>query len=211
MGNLVLPSKYAEALFQAAKEQNSLQVVKEDLKAIEIFMKNNVNVQDVFYHPGINRDEKKDILKKIFSKDISKLSFDFLCLVVDKKREKIFYDICDIFAEMADEDAGIRKITMETAYPLSTLDRDRLIKELEKKMHSTLKVKTEVNPDILGGIIIRDRFNLIDGSLKQFLQSLKTKLYEVKAVKPARRPTAKKAAKAKSAKKTVKKAKKKKK
>jgi len=209
MGNMVLPSKYADALFEAAKEQNNLQTVKEDLKAIEIFMKGNPEVQNIFYHPGINKEEKKQILEKIFAKEISKLSFDFLCLVVDKKREQIFYDICDIFADRVDEESGIKKITLQTAYPLSTGDRDRLIKELEKKMKSTLKVKTQVNPDMLGGIIIRDRFKLIDGSLKQFLQSLKTKIYETKAVKSVKSKAlnVKKAVK-KTAKKTTKKKKK---
>ncbi len=202
MADLVLPTKYAEALFELVKEAGTLTQVKEELLAVRKVLNGNERLKDIVFHPGINKDEKKLVIKQIFGAQLSKVTMNFLMLLVDKKRERMISRICGIFADKVDDAQGIKKITIETAYPLDSTEKTRLVGQLEHAMKAKLVVDTRVNAGMLGGIIIKERMRLIDASVVQFLKSLKTKLHSVKAVKTA--GPAKKAAK-KPVKKVVKK------
>ncbi len=131
-----------------------------------------------------------------------------MLLLVEKKRENIFEDICALFIQKVDEAGGLKKITIETAFPLEEEEKAKLIARLEKAMDKKLVVDTKVNPAILGGIIIRERMRQIDASVIQFLRSMRADLTAIKAVKvkkPVKKTAAKKAALKKEAKKSVKK------
>jgi F-type H+-transporting ATPase subunit delta len=203
MANLVLPSKYAEALFELAREAGSLSLVKEELVAVKKVLDGNERLKDIVFHPGINKDEKKQIMLQVFGTQLSKTTMNFLMLIIDKKRERIIGQICEIFAEKADDAQGIKKITVETAYPLDPGEKEKLTGQLERAMKAKLVVDARVNAGMLGGIIIKERMRLIDASVIQFLKSLKTKLHATKALKTAK-PAVKKTVK-KTAKKDVKK------
>lgn len=184
MANLVLPSKYAEALFELAKAAGNLTRVKDELLAVKKVLDGNERLRDILFHPGINKDEKKEMISQIFGARLSKTVLDFLMLLIDKKRESLIAQICDIFSDKVDDEQGIKKITIETAYPLDSSEKDRLVGQLEHAMKAKLVVDTKVNEGLLGGIIIRERMRLIDASVVQFLRTLRTKLHGVKAVKP---------------------------
>jgi F-type H+-transporting ATPase subunit delta len=197
MANLVLPSKYAEALFELAKAANNLTLVKEELVAVKKVLDGNERLKDIVFHPGINKDEKKQFMLQVFGTQLSKTTMNFLMLIIDKKRERIISQVCEIFSEKVDEAQGIKKITVETAYPLDPAEKEKLKGQLEHAMKAKLVMDARVNAGMLGGIIIKERMRLIDASVVQFLKSLKTKLHATKAVKAVKppKPAVKKAVK----------------
>ena len=205
MANTVLPSKYAEALFGAAQASNSLNAVTEELKSIRNIIDINPELKKILFHPGIGKAEKKEMLKSLFGEKVSKLSLRLLMLLVEKKREALFGDICGIFFQKIDELSGLKKITIETAFPLEEEEKARLIARLEKAMDKKLVVDAKVNPSILGGIIIKERMKQIDASVIQFLRSIKQDLTVMKVVKE-KKAAVKKPAARKPAEKAVKKA-----
>ena len=180
MANLVLPSKYAEALFSLAKDAGKLAEIKNELLSVKKVFDGNERLKDIVYHPGINKEEKKQILTKVFGAGLSKIVMNFLMLLVDKKRERLIPQICSMFAEKADAEAGIRKITVETAFPLDAAEKEKLKERLEKAMKAKLVMDTRVNEGMLGGIIIKERMRLIDASVVQFLRSMKEDLRVMK-------------------------------
>ena len=194
MANLVLPSKYAEALFELARDAGSLSLVRDELAAVKKVLDGNERLKDIVFHPGINKDEKKLIMRQVFGIQLSKTTMNFLMLIIDKKRERIIGQVCEIFADKVDDAQGIKKITVETAYPLEPAEKEKLKNQLEHAMKAKLVMDSRVNAGMLGGIIIKERMRLIDASVVQFLKSLKTQLHAVKAVKKAK-PAAKKVAK----------------
>jgi F-type H+-transporting ATPase subunit delta len=204
VANLVLPSKYAEALFELAKEAGNLPLVKDELAAVKKILDGNERLKDIVFHPGINKDEKKLIMRQVFGTQLSKTTMNFLMLIIDKKRERIISQVCEIFAEKVDVEQGIKKITVETAYPLDPAEKEKLKGQLEHAMNAKLVMDARVNAGMLGGIIIKERMRLIDASVVQFLKSLRIRLHATKAVKtakPAVRKAAKKVVKKKIAKK----------
>lgn len=192
MANLVLPSKYAEAIFLIARKKNILEQTKEELNIIKDILNKNIALKNIIAHPGISREEKKKIFTDLFSGHISEFVVDFLKLLIDKKREKIIDDIVDIFSGKVDEYHGIRKVTVETAYPLESVEKDKLLNQLRRIMKSKVILKTLTRKDMLGGIVIRDRLHLIDISINQFLNSMRKKLLETRIESCKKKMTVKK-------------------
>ena len=205
MANMVLPSKYAEALYKAAEETNSLNAVTEELRSIKGVIDTNPQLKSILFHPGISKLEKKEMIKQLFGEKVTKLSLRLLMLLVEKKREAIFSDICGIFFQKMDDLSGLKKITIETAFPLEEEEKAKLIAKLEKAMDKKLIVDAKVNPSILGGIIIKERMKQIDASVIHFLRSMRQDLMSAKVVKE-KKVVVKKPAVKKSVKKAVKKA-----
>jgi F-type H+-transporting ATPase subunit delta len=208
MANLVLPSKYADALYKAAVESNSLGAVAEELRSMKNIIDTTPKFREILSHPGINKSDKTSMIKAVFGERVTKLSLRLVMLLIEKKREALFDDICTVFLDRVEEASGLKKITIETAFPLEEEEKAKLITRLEKAMDKKLVVDTKVNPEILGGIIIRERMKQIDASVIQFLRSMKRDLKSTKAVKAkkaVKKPAAKKPAVKKPAKKAVKK------
>ncbi len=180
MANLVLPSKYAQAVFLIAREKNILEQTKEELNILKEILNKNILLKKIIFHPGISKEEKKKIVVNLFSAYVSGFVVNFLKLLIDKKRERLIDDIIDIFSEKVDEYKGIKKVVVETAYPLADNTKEKLLKKLKRIMNSEIVLKTLTREDMLGGIIIRDKLHLIDASVNQFLNSMRNKLIETR-------------------------------
>jgi len=208
MANLVLPAKYADAVFLIAREKNILEKTKEELNAVKEILNKNLILKNIIFHPGINKEEKKKIIANLFSGYISEFVINFFNLLIDKKRERLINDIVDIYSEKVDEYKGIKKVTVETAYPLAAVEKDKLLNQLKKIMKSEVVLNTLTKRDMLGGIIIRDKLHLIDASVNQFLSSIRNKLIETRVGSYKKKIKAKRIIRKKAAKLKIKKPKK---
>ncbi len=90
MANLVLPSKYAEALYKAAVDANSLHAVTEELKSIRDIIVSNPKLKSVLMHPGISKAEKSDMIKSLFGEKVSKLLAEAHASARGKEKGKYF-------------------------------------------------------------------------------------------------------------------------
>lgn len=209
MADKVLPLKYAEALFSLSGGAASAKAVREELDFVRDAINGEPKFKSVMMHPGVSRDEKKSLVKNVFGAKISKVALNFIMLLIDKKRERIFDAVCEAFGEKVDESLNVKKITIETAYPLSGDEKTAVVKKLEKAMKSKLTVDARVNQGMMGGIIIREKMKLIDASVIQFMTSLKNSLKSrsvfAEDKKPKKTETATKKSAKPTAKKTVKK------
>lgn len=184
MADKVLPLKYAEALFALAESRADAKAVREELDAVRDALRVEPKFRAVMMHPGVSREDKKALIKKVFGGKISGITMNFIMLIIDKKRESIFEAICDAFGEKVDESLNIKKIIIETAYPLTGGEKEEVVRKLEKAMKSKLTVDARVNQGIMGGIIIREKMKMIDASVIQFINSLKNGLKLKSAVAP---------------------------
>lgn len=183
MVNQVLPEKYANALFLAAKNSGNLRQTEQDISLILKIFKTNPDFEKVINHPGINKENKKQLIKEIFLNKINEITLNLLFLLIDKKRESLLSKIYDIFTEKVYEYEGIKKLTVETATSLTPAEKQYFSKEMEKIFKKKIYLDAKVNQGILGGIIIRDKMTMIDASIKQFLDSLKNQLKNTKIKK----------------------------
>lgn len=168
-------SVYSTALFEICTEQDCLNEVFEELKAIEgiIFCKENQAYCEFLQSPMINWNEKEKSLKEVFEGRLSPLTFDFICLLSQKKRFNIFGQIFEDFKEKYNDKMNILEVTVITSIPLKEELSGKLKEKLEKVSNRNVVLSQKVDKAILGGIILKYGNTQIDSSVKSRLEQLK--------------------------------------
>ena len=167
---------YAQALFEVASEKGIADEVEKDLEGIKELLRTNKKFRDILYHPSIAKTEKKGIISKTIGLQCSKWVRNLLFILIDKRRERILDSLADLYKEVASQIRRITHIKVQTAIPLTESRLDRLKENLEKLTKKKVELETEINRDIIGGMIIKIGNKIIDGSVINHLKNLKKNL-----------------------------------
>lgn len=173
MLNIQIASKYANAIFEIAQDNNILQEVAEQLSLIQQNLFSLPDAVKFFQNPIIPQQAKKDLLYKAFNEDFSPIIINFLLLLVDKNRIGIFNDIFQIFTNLKNQALGIIVADVITAFPLSKQFEDKLSKKLQAISGKNIILRKHIDISILGGIIVSIGDKRIDGSAAGRLRALK--------------------------------------
>ncbi len=171
---------YAQALFEVADENGVADDVEKDLEGIKELLRTNKKFRDILYHPSIIKDAKKDIINKTIGPRCSnKWVRNLLFLLIEKRRERILDSLADMFKEVAGRVRGVTHIKVQSAFPLTDSRLGRLKENLEKLAKKEVELETEINKDIIGGMVIRMGNKIIDGSVINHLKNLKKNLSKI--------------------------------
>ena len=171
-----LASKYAQAIFELAAENNMLDQVETELKLVESTIEEYSDLSTLIYHPRVQGQAKKETLSKIFSQDVADIVLKFLKLLVDKRRETALPAIIREYIKFANEARNIVEAEVTTAIPLDHDQQTALINKLTLVTGKTIVLKTQINKAIIGGVIVQIGDKLIDGSITRQLKMLKNTL-----------------------------------
>jgi F-type H+-transporting ATPase subunit delta len=172
-----LATGYAQALFEVASERGGADDIENDLEGIKKLLETNREFRDILYHPSITKTDKKDIINKTIGRQCSsKWVRNLLYILIDKRREKILDFLPDVFKGVAGQIRGVVSVKVQTAFPLTGTRRVKLKENIEKLTKKKVELETEVNKEIIGGMIIRIENKIIDGSITNHLKNLKKNL-----------------------------------
>ena len=172
-----LATGYAQALFEVASERGGADDIENDLEGIKKLLETNREFRDILYHPSITKTDKKDIINKTIGRQCSsKWVRNLLYILIDKRREKILDFLPDVFKGVAGQIRGVVSVKVQTAFPLTGTRRVKLKENIEKLTKKKVELETEVNKEIIGGMIIRIENKIIDGSITNQLKNLKKNL-----------------------------------
>ncbi|ODS31194.1 MAG: F0F1 ATP synthase delta subunit [Candidatus Scalindua rubra] len=168
---------YAQALFEVASEKGIADEVEKDLEGIKELLRTNKKFRNILYHPSIAKTDKKDIINKTIGPQCSnKWVRNFLFILIEKRRERMLDSLPDVFKEVAGRIKGVTHVKVQTAFPLTDSKIIKLKGNLEKLMKKKVELETEINKDIIGGMVIRIGNKIIDGSVTNHLKNLKKNL-----------------------------------
>ncbi|ACL70532.1 ATP synthase F1 subunit delta [Halothermothrix orenii] len=179
MINNEVSRKYSSALLEVALESDNLSRFKEELEGISKALKQYDDLKKILYHPRVLPDDKKEVIHQVFSDKVSEPVFNFLNLIVDKRREVYLDFIIRDFIKQANRKEGLVKIEVVSAIELSEKQREQLKNKLKKALNKKIELKTKIDPGIIGGIIIKIGDRLIDGSIKHQLDSIKESIEKI--------------------------------
>ncbi|MBM4277161.1 MAG: ATP synthase F1 subunit delta [Deltaproteobacteria bacterium] len=167
---------YAEALFQLARAEESVDRVEEELTRLKNGLESSAEVKEFLSNLQISPEGKKSALFQIFGEKISTLTFNWINLVIDQSRQRRLPNIIEAFFALAQESR--EKITAEviTSVPLSEDLVQRLEKELSRASKKQVFLKPMVDESILGGVIVKIENKIIDGSVKHRLEEMKQEM-----------------------------------
>lgn len=172
MKNTVVSERYAEALFEIAKESNKIDKLKEDLILAVGTLRDYPEFRKLFYHPVINLDDKKIMFEKLFEGKVEPILVNFVKLLIDKKREALLEEICSLFIKMVNKLQSKVVAEVYTAIELADDDLKMLREHLEKYLDKKVEMETHKDETVLGGVLVKIGDRIIDGTLKTRFENM---------------------------------------
>lgn len=168
--------RYASAFFNLAQERNALDQFEAELQTVVDVIAANAELKAVIDDQLMAADLKKGIIEDVFAGQVSNVTIDFVKVVMDKRRENYLADMYTSFVNLANSARNIQDAEVTAAHPLTDAEMEGLQVQLAKLTGKTIRLKTTVKPEIVGGIIVRIGDQVIDGSVTRRLEILKETL-----------------------------------
>lgn len=170
-----IASRYAESLFDLAKEENAIEVYQKDIIKVSDVFEDDVFVQ-FFSHVAVQDDDKINILKKSFQNQISEYVLNFLMLLVKKRRMRYIRQICQHFQSLCNDYFGIKVGKVYSAYALTDEQIHNIENAMSQKMEKKVQLRMVVDESLIGGIRVEIDNHIYDDSLSYKLESLRKEL-----------------------------------
>ncbi len=166
---------YARALFQAAKEQDRLQPVREDLADFVASAREVPELASLLQNPKLDPRAKVAALEDILG-GVDELVRNFLRLLAEKGRTGQLEEINREFEGLVTEEEGRLEVELTTAYELTDDEAQSILRGIEQASGRQVEATRRVDPDIIGGIILQAGSLRADGSVRGRLERLRHEL-----------------------------------
>lgn len=171
---------YGDALFELAVESNQLDTFLEEAKGVLFVLKSHRELNRLMNHPKIVKEEKISALEHIFRNRISNEMVGLLRMLVEKDHYGDTTAVLEYFIEQAKEYKHIGTAYVTTVMTLGEIQKANLVEKLlaitdyvEFEMHY------EVDPSLIGGMVIRIKDRVVDSSIKNKLATLSSELSKI--------------------------------
>lgn len=172
MKQKVIAERYAEALFDLAKESRQEARFGAVLDDIQALSKSHPDFLKILQHPVIKSQDKQTMLDQLFDGKIPKEVLNFLHLLVDKKRENYLLEIIAQYNHLLNLHNQTVLAEVVTATAMAPKTQSLLQKQLEGYLDQQVVMQCETDPSLLGGVTIKIGDRLIDGSVRTRLSEL---------------------------------------
>jgi F-type H+-transporting ATPase subunit delta len=171
--NNTLARRYAKALVQIGSEDGLIDRFREELAAIERIFSANTDLKAVFANPAFTAEQKKEIMKELIAKvKCSELVGNFLLLLVDKNRVAFLDQIVHTYETLADDQSGIIRPVIRSAFELDAAQVASIQGALEKKSGKKVIPQVSVDKSLLGGVVTQIGDTAFDSSVKTQLKRI---------------------------------------
>lgn len=168
-----LEGRYAVAVFALALEEKSLDKVAADMAGLSALAAENSAFSNLLVNPSLDKDSQHKAIAAIAKKaKLNKLTTRFLGVLVENRRLANLEKIAATFARLLAEHKGEVKAEVKSAEKLSKAQQDALKKQLKKNLGQDISFEVEVDPELLGGLVVKVGSKVIDSSLKTKLENL---------------------------------------
>ena len=173
----LVAKRYGAAIFELAKEQGAVDSLKQEIIAVkDTFM--DAEVMDFLTHPKVSLNDKIDLVEKTLTDRISKDLLGLIVLVIKKSRQNVLPQIFDETLALIDEAQGKAKAYISSAEVLSAAQSSKIVEELANLAKKEIIPVYDVDPSLLGGLVIRIGDRIVDNSIKGRLHTLSKSLLE---------------------------------
>lgn len=173
MSEIQVASRYAKSIIDLAVEQNALEPVKKDIGLFLETCKANPQLQAILKNPIISLDKKSGILDDLFGDKLHKMIISFFHIVIRKGRSEILYATAKEFISQYNIIKNVVKATVTSASPLSKENIDQIEEVVKQASKGEVILSAKVDPDLIGGFILKVGDKQFDTSLSSKLNKLK--------------------------------------
>ncbi len=176
----LISKTYGEALYELAVEEQKLDMLFEEAKAVQDILRENADFGKLMSHPKIPKEDKVKVAEKVFKGRVSSEMEGFLVIVIEKDRYVWLDDILTYFIDKVKEVKHIGVAFVTTAVALDEATQTKIKKRLlETTGYQTMEMHYSVDPSLIGGMVIRIGDRIIDSSITTKLNELKKQLLKI--------------------------------
>ena len=171
----VVSRTYAQALFDLAKEKDRLDAVREELTDFVATLHEVPELDALLRNPQLDPGTKSEVLDKLTA-DSDELVRNFLRVVAARGRGGQIEEIVREFDSLYAAEEQVLNVELSTAYELSDDDAREIIGQIEKASGRTVEATRSVDPDLIGGIVLKAGSLRVDSSVRGRLNRLRREL-----------------------------------
>jgi len=165
--------RYAKAILSFALEQQKEVEVNNDMLLVANTIQQSEDLQLLLNSPVLKIELKKAALKEIFSNKTTALTIGLINLLIDNKRLPILGEVAKKYTVIYDSLKGIEVAKVTTAVPLTEELNQQVLKKVIEITGKKATIESIIDPDIIGGFILRVGDIQYDASIANKLQLLK--------------------------------------
>ncbi len=147
--------RYAKALYVLSQEKKLGEEIKNDMQLIESVLISVPDFTESLSNPIAKSLVKKTIIKAVFENKVNASTFNFLNLIIDNKREEHLDAIVRDYLDLYRKEKGIKKSIITSVKGLDEKTRESIIKFIKSHFNTEVEIEEKINPDLIGGIILR--------------------------------------------------------
>ena len=163
---------YGRALFEAAQDSDKLDVVREQVGAFADALNENRDLSVFFFSPYFSTEEKKEGLGKVLD-GADETVRNFLELLIEKHRVPALHRIRREYDALWEEENKLLPVEVTSAIELDPATVEQIGDKIGERTGRKVQLESKVDPDILGGIVVRVGDRILDASIANRLESLR--------------------------------------
>jgi F-type H+-transporting ATPase subunit delta len=163
---------YARALFEVACDQDVLDEVRDQLGQFADALNENRSLMQFFFSPYFSSDEKKDALAKAVEGG-NPAFMNFLEALIERHRMPVVFRIRERFDKMWEEERKLLAVEVTSAISLDDAIVEEIGRRVEEQTGRTVELSSRVDPEILGGLVLRVGNFILDASIVNRLEQLR--------------------------------------
>lgn len=168
-----LQGRYASALFDLASENGTVSAVENDLDAIGQAIRESDEFAALIRNPQVSREAAAKAIEAVAGVlGSSQLTKNFLGVLAGNRRLFALPEIIRAFSAIAAAQRGEATAQVTSAHALTDEQVEQLRQKLEAREGRSVKIKTSVDPELLGGLVVTIGSKRIDSSIRTRLNSL---------------------------------------
>ena len=180
--DLVAANRYAEALFQVARPLGKDEQIEAALEDFSTALKGAPELEKFLLNPKVGPAQRRQVFAKLYANDktgIEKFLPDFFEVLFRKNRFNLVHDIAVSFKRIADQAQGQAVAQIRSAVALSAAQEREIVLKIEKIAGCTITVEKEIDSSLIGGVCVKIRNKVLDGSLRHKIDGIKKELTKI--------------------------------
>jgi F-type H+-transporting ATPase subunit delta len=166
-------NRYAKSLIDLAKERNELDAAFQDMEVIFKACNESKDLRVFLNSPVVNAEKKKNVLNSIFAGKIGALTTGFMNIITAKGREYLLAEIASEYIRQYKVLKNITEARVISAVPLDASVKDRVLALIKQTATGEVEITEVVDPELIGGLVVRIGDRQVDASIKKKLNELK--------------------------------------
>jgi F-type H+-transporting ATPase subunit delta len=163
---------YARSLFEVALEHDKLDLVRDELGTFADALSETHELRIFFFSPYFSTQEKKDGLERAVT-GADAVVLNFLELLIEKHRMPAIFRIRTRYDALWEEENKLLPVQITSAVELDESTIKELGDRISEQTGRTVELSSSVEPDILGGIVVRVGNSVLDASIRNRLDQLR--------------------------------------